>query len=112
MGYIAHDAVVAVLGDWQAKEIEDVAAFRESMPEHLRPFLVGPVVGTNGYHSYAFLPDGSKEGWPDSDEASHWRHTFAALMAAGDMVALRFGGDFGNEHGSTITSATDRVDAA
>ena len=119
MGYIAHDAVIAVVDDWDEETLGAIDALADEMPEAVRPFLVGPVVGTNGYHSWAFLPDGSKEGWPASDEGALWRDRFAEVAKGqlrtfedeswyrADVVHIRFGGDHGSEVGTTIVSTTD-----
>lgn len=82
----------------------DVEAFRESLPEEWRRLLVGPVQSVvNGYLSFAFLPDGSKEGWEDSDLGDEFRQRFIDLFsfAHGDgsspfdvlVIDARFGGD-------------------
>lgn len=106
MGYIAHDAVVAVIPDWRGETLASIERFRDEMPEDYRRFLVGPIVGINGYTSYAFLPDGSKEGWEPSDTAERLRAQFYA-RAHGDAVHIRFGGDYGSEIGTTIIATTD-----
>lgn len=102
MGYIRHDAVVAVVSDYHSDTIAQIERFRDGMDEEFRKYLVGPVVGVNGYHAYCFLPDGSKEGWEHSDTAQDYRDKFAAVVTGfrhgdgsgpGDAVALRFGGD-------------------
>jgi hypothetical protein len=107
MGYIAHDAVLVTLSDYvQDRHAEpsmpDVDAFRASLPEEWRPLVVGPIKALiNGYISYAFLPDGSKEGWPPSDAGDEYRDQFAALFSFTyedgsspfDVVRVRFGGD-------------------
>lgn len=118
MGYIAHDAVVVTVSDYvyngATDEIvmPDVEAFKASMPEELRPLLVGPIPAViNGGATYFFAPDGSKEGWETSDLAEEWRERFIDLFTAtyGDgsspfaMVAVRFGGDYAHEVGATFT---------
>jgi hypothetical protein len=73
MGYIRHNAIIvtaagyAMEGSYVAAA-PDVAAFRDSLPEQWRHLVIGPVKSVmNDYQSFAFLPDGSKEGWKDSD---------------------------------------------
>lgn len=96
MGYMAHNAVL--VHDWQSKNgnPERVAAFRERLPEQWAALVVGPIeTVVNGAKVYAFLPDGSKEWWPDSDEGDRLREEFAALFAGtyAEVAIVRFGGD-------------------
>lgn len=102
MGTIIHDAVLVVIDSDSAP---DVSAFRDSLPEEFRPLVVGPVAGVaNGTVSFAFLPDGSKEGWPDSDDGDRYRAQFLELFSAAfvsDVVSLRFGGSCYHDEGST-----------
>lgn len=113
MGYIAHDAVIAVVSGYDTETINAIAAFKASMDndrnhddmalgQTYSQFLVGPVVGVNGYHMYAFLPDGSNEGWGPSDRAQELRARFTQIAKSGNVVAVRFGGDFEAEYGPQI----------
>lgn len=104
MGYFAHDAVIAYV--WGDDSGPMVDGFRAGMPEELRHLLVGPIpVVVNGGDSYfMFAPDGSKEGWDTSNEAEEWRVRFIDLLRpiSADIVAVRFGGDYGVENGASI----------
>jgi len=93
MGFIYHAAIIAdypSLGDarlgepWKGRREKadaDLAAFRESLPENWRPLVIGPVEAVvNGYAWLAFLPDGSKEGWEDSDLGDEYQERFRALF--------------------------------
>ncbi len=96
MGYIKHDAIlVTVYADIIDAEPPDIDAFRASLPREWRHLVVGPLPSViSGYASYAFLPDGSKEGWPTSEDGDRYRGRFVALFDdAADIVHLRFGGD-------------------
>lgn len=106
MGYIAHDAAIAVVDEPDL--IAAIETFRAAMPADYRQYLVGPVVGINGYHAYAFLPDGSKEGWAYSNEVGTHRRAFAELVER-DVVLVRFGGDFGSEIGTRIIATSDPI---
>lgn len=112
MGYIAHDAVIVVTEDYREGGLPDMDAFRASMPEHFRHLVIGPVqTVANGSTCYVFLPDGSKEGWVDSDLGDEWRRRFKELFrlayddgsSPDDVVSVRFGGDYGSEVGATLT---------
>jgi hypothetical protein len=100
MGYIAHDAVMVTASDYA--DMPDVEAFRQSLPEEWRPLVIGPIRSViNGYLNFAFLPDGSKEGWDTSDQGDEYRQRFADLFSAGhedgsspfNVVKVRYGGD-------------------
>src|SRR5215831_12078344 len=107
MGYIAHDAVIVTVSDYVYREEMDprpkLEAFRASLPDEWRPLVIGPVHSlTNGYDTYVFLPDGSKEGWDTSDEGDRYRARFLDIFTSRyedgsspfDYVALTYGGDF------------------
>ncbi|MGV9226348.1 hypothetical protein ACWDPF_27185 [Streptomyces albogriseolus] len=107
MGRFVHDAVIVTTVDYRPDGLPDIEAFRQSLPEHFRPLVVGPIPAPfNGYVSYAFLPDGSKEGWVPSSEADEYRAQFAALFnhrysdgsTSDDAIAVQFGGDHRDEH--------------
>lgn len=110
MGYMAHDAVIVTISDYVLGRAEpptmpDVEAFRASLPREWQPLVVGPVRSImNGYLTYAFLPDGSKEGWETSNDGDKYREQFADLFAFSydggsspfDIAHVRFGGDLSN----------------
>lgn len=110
MGYPRHNAVIAVVPRYVASRmfpdvpVPDVEGFRESLPQQWRPLVVGPIPSViNGYVTYVFAPDGSNEGWPDSDDGDRYRHRFAELFSFtfpdGSspynvlVIDARFGGD-------------------
>ena len=62
MGYMRHDAIVVT--SWESEAIEEAAAkARECGLEVLGP----SGVATNGIRTLLVCPDGSKEGWEESD---------------------------------------------
>lgn len=103
MGYIAHHALVitdydgnGTLAPWQVI-VED---FRREYD--LERYIVGPIGPfTNGYVSYIYAPDGSKEGWDTSDEHDANRRALIDLLSnpnadwksRPDFALVRFGGD-------------------
>lgn len=120
MGYMAHHAVVITIYGYVLQEqykyrdrspgsihehdpqMPDLEAFRNSLPEHWRPLLVGPIPSVaNDYWTVLFAPDGSKEGWDTSDEGDAYRaklmDLFSGTYEGGsspfDVVQVRFGGD-------------------
>jgi hypothetical protein len=107
MGYMRHHSVLVVVNDYALGQsyMPDVEAFRQSLPEGWRPLIVGPIVTpVNGYLLYAFLSDGSKEDWPESDAGNKYRDAFVELWNWGysdgsspfDVTRVRHGGD--DEH--------------
>ncbi|WP_109507319.1 hypothetical protein [Nocardioides speluncae] len=110
MGFMAHHAVVVHISGYVYSDnypsgrapAPDIAAFRETLPGRFQRLVVGPIVtAINGDLVAAFLPDGSKEGWPDSDEGDDYRRQFIELFSwcyddgssPFEVVHLRFGGD-------------------
>lgn len=87
MGYTRHNAVIATLDAsvFDRDTAPDVEGFRASLPEPWRRLVIGPVQSiVNSYVTFAFLPDGSKEGWPDSDEGDAYRERFVGLFNGRD----------------------------
>lgn len=123
MGYIAHDAIIVTVSDYiLGRETDplmpDVDAFRASLPAEWQALIVGPVTSiTNGYLTFAFLPDGSKEGWGTSDRGDEYREQFAALFSFRyddgsspfDVVRVRFGGD--ERYEPTVTGPAEPAES-
>jgi hypothetical protein len=96
MGYIRHQASIALFSEPDDAGVQAMQRLREEMPEDCRDYLLGPVKGINGYTTFVLMPDGSKEGWPPSDAMDQWREAFkdAALVSGfPTVVQLAFGGD-------------------
>ena len=103
MGYYAHDTIA--FQTVQDEAAERVEAFRAALPETWRRLIVGPVRGAaNSAEFWAFLPDGSKEGWDTSNEGDSYRAELIALLDEidSDYVHVRWGGDWGREVKATI----------
>lgn len=93
MGYIKHHAIVAT--GWDTKRIMPsyglaLSIFGDSVSE----LVQSPV---NGYVSFFIAPDGSKEGWVDSDNGDKNRETFMRMAKEledyVDIVEIFYGGD-------------------
>jgi hypothetical protein len=88
MGAMRHNAIIvtasgyAMDGRFADVPVPDVEGFRASLPEKWRRLVIGPVPGVvNDYRSFAFLPDGSNEGWDESDEGDGYRQRFLGLFS-------------------------------
>lgn len=104
MGYIKHDAVIATGSDYGDFKVA-MSALKESWGED-GEIILGPYRGINGETTFFMAPDGSKEGWADSDRFDLRREEFVktARDSGADVVEIRFGGD----DTSTRVRATQR----
>jgi hypothetical protein len=109
VGYMQHDAVIMTAASYQPGP--DIERFRESIPEEFRHLVIGPVESvTNGYRHYVLLPDGSKEGWADSDTGDDIRERFIGLFSVRhddgsspqEGVHVTYGGDYEVEVGVSV----------
>jgi hypothetical protein len=88
MGHVVHHAVIVTIPEYVHKPddphealMPDIDGFRAALPDLWQPLLVGPIPDViGGYITYIFAPDGSKEGWPDSDRGDEYRQRFADLF--------------------------------
>jgi hypothetical protein len=90
MGYIRHHAIVVTGWDEKferahAKAVElfkDIA--RNVLHRKEGRSLVSPIIPgiVNGYKSFFVAPDGSKEGWEESDNANTARDRFVEYLRA------------------------------
>jgi hypothetical protein len=89
MGFIRHHALIVT--SWNADAI--VLAHTEALricqnertwdqlaPVHTIPLSGITPPGINGYRSFCLYPDGSKEGWPESDIGDRVRAKLIAFM--------------------------------
>lgn len=113
MGYIRHDAVLVATETYREGGLPDVAGFRMSLPARWQPLVIGPIITpVNRTVLYAFLPDGSKEGWQDSHDGDRYREEFRRLFrfayddgsSPDDVVTVSFGGDHGSEVGASVVA--------
>jgi hypothetical protein len=97
---VSHDAIVVTTVEFRPGGLPDMDAFRASLPAAIRPLVVGPIPAPlNGYVSYAFLPNGGKDGRGTSNACTEYRARFAALFdqsftngeGVEDVVAVSFG---------------------
>lgn len=81
MGYMRHHAIVVTGSDYPAAEAALTAAhdFAERNGGTVSPIVASPTNGY-GYQSFAVFPDGSKEGWEDSDLGDARRAALVKFM--------------------------------
>lgn len=79
MGYMRHHAIVVTSGHDESIEGAHKAATDLGMT--VTPLVSSPI---NHYRSFMVCPDGSKEGWSDSDEGDKRRDAFVAWLDEGD----------------------------
>jgi len=107
MGYFKHDAVVAMVADYDVPTRDALMDLRSDLrakvAEYLVDLFVGPIACMNGYDVWAILPDGSKDGWVDSDVFDAIRDRFMAICPG--AVHVRWGGDDDDTH--TVVSEVE-----
>lgn len=99
MGFIRHDAIILT------GRSEDVQRVYDKALQHFQGSCVrvSEVTGMamNATTSFLVAPDGSKEGWTDSDEGDRLRDSFVRWLAVEgpliDYIEVRFGGDESHE---------------
>lgn len=71
MGHVRHHAIIVTSNDYEIKKAYSKALeiFGENLSE-ITPITV------NGYQSFLVPPDGSKEGWPESECGDDRRREF------------------------------------
>jgi hypothetical protein len=85
MGYIRHHAIIVTAyrrDDIEAARLKALECFEGNRAVGDYRSLVGPVMSSvvNSYHTLFIAPDGSKEGWPESDVGDNGRSRFIAWL--------------------------------
>jgi hypothetical protein len=106
MGYMCHHAIVVT--SWNEAHIHEVIEkAKEIFPRGVSNIVEGYV---NEQYSFFIGPDGSKEGWPDSDEGDARRDEFVTWLSTQsllycDWVEVQFGDDY---HHTKVIRDSDR----
>ncbi len=79
MGYFKHHAIV--LTSWKDEDIGSV----ENKLKEMELKYIGPGSSMNGYITITVIPDGSKEGWPESERGDKKRKEFIDWLKAGSL---------------------------
>jgi hypothetical protein len=74
MGYVRHNAIIATA--WQEGAAEALVAYAAGIGADA---IAGPEV-INGYRTVVVVPDGSKEGWSNSNEGDERRQKIRAWL--------------------------------
>lgn len=97
MGWILHQAIVVTTFDKQRVKAAHEEAKR-IFNGYVTEVIISPV---NFYYSFLIPPDGSKDGWPDSDQGDERRAEFGAWVRAQayedgsnvfDAIEISYGG--------------------
>ena len=99
MGYMKHNAIVVT--SWNEDHIQKAHELASSIFPQVSDITPETM---NRYRSFFIPPDGSKEGWKDSDVGDDRREQFMRALSTeqfkhsecgfyGDAVDVRFGGD-------------------
>ena len=93
MGYINHHAIVCTA--WDKKSILSLhEKAKEIFGQQVSELIRSPI---NGYVSFFVAPDGSKEGWEESDIGNKRREDFLKWCTEDngfyDAVEIYYGGD-------------------
>lgn len=91
MGYIANHTIV-VEGWSESKELKKAHKLAKKVCSSVSPITKSV---TNGSCAFFVAPDGSKEGWDDSQRGDEARNTLIDFLRETDLdwVEVRFGGD-------------------
>jgi len=113
MGYMMHHAIVVT--SWKPEAVEAAHAMATQLDMKPSPIVSS---GTNGYRSFLVPPDGSKEGWHQSDVGDACRAQLVAwMMTAGDdglwldWIEVCFGGDEPGANTRIISATPEWVES-
>jgi hypothetical protein len=102
MGYMKHNAIIVT--SWDKDKMDKAyAKAKETLGALVSPIIEGVV---NSQYSFFVAPDGSKEGWAESNEYDEKRKDFLDWLIPNkcmvSYIEVRFGGD--DEHESIVRS--------
>ena len=107
MGWHKHDALILMVASWYGDSSADekMEAIRAKTREENQHFIIGPLPLINGYTCWIVTPDGSKEGWPPSDEMDMVRKEIVDAKL-GSVVHVEWDNEYG-DRGAQIMYTTD-----
>ncbi len=98
MGTIIHHAVVATT--WNDETFAKILKWVKNLPAQERAMFLMSKPKMNGYATVILVPDGSKEGWAESDWGDQLRREFIHILeldkygdgsSPWDWVEIEFG---------------------
>lgn len=80
MGYMVHHSIIVT--SWNKDLLRKIHSTANSIFMHHEGSLVSPIVKgiMNGFDSFFVAPDGSKDGWEDSDWGDSRRKEFIEIL--------------------------------
>lgn len=111
MGYIRHHTIVVT--SWDEKLIKEIHETAQDIFEWVSP--ISPQA-QNGYRSFFVPPDGSKEGWPESEVGDANRACFVQYLkdmayADGSTAASWVESQYDDDnHEAKVVSASDWIE--
>jgi len=110
MGYISHHSILVT------SFCHEAIGKAHNKANKIMPDLVSKIIKSriNEYYSFCIFPDGSKEGWNDSDIGNNQRDIFINWInkqryednsSIYDWIEIEFGGD--NEINKILRSKND-----
>lgn len=107
MGYIRHHAIVCT--SWSLKRLEAARVRCLELGANVTEVVRGSI---NEYHSFMVGPDGSKEGWQESDAGDERREKIKAALREGyadggtyiEWIEVQYGDE---NHDSRIVAGSD-----
>jgi hypothetical protein len=94
MGMINHNVVIAT--GWQESDFEEITTWINQLKEKDQKLFTVSQKQINGYFTIYCGPDGSKEGWDDSNRGDDIREKFIFKLNKGYWSWIEVGyGEFG-----------------
>lgn len=105
MGYIRHHAIVVT--DWRKEVVGEAQELAVELGMNVSSVHQAPI---NDSYSFCVFPDGSKEGWEESDEGDRQREELIVALEWNTVpyVCIEYGGD--DRDKVTVEHLGDRID--
>lgn len=82
MGVVNHNAMV--ITTWSDDRASELQAWIDQLSERDQELIIRAGSWVNGLHTFFVAPDGSKEGWDDSDKGDRLRGRIVERLAVDD----------------------------